>query len=90
MAIGQHQDLSVVACLEQLLGTPVHVSDDRLAMDNAFVAQFSSEGEATMRAGVVVPEVKCDIAGLECCGAYRNTHCVHGGIVACGSFTCGS
>jgi hypothetical protein len=37
--VGQHDDLAVVAHLEQLFRAPVHVSDDRLAGDHPLAVE---------------------------------------------------
>jgi hypothetical protein len=39
VAVGQHDDLPVVAGLEQLLRATVHVADDRLGVDDALAVQ---------------------------------------------------
>ena len=56
--VGQHDDLPVVAHLEQLLRAPVHVTDDRLAGDHPLAVEHQLQPQHTVRGRVLRADVE--------------------------------
>jgi hypothetical protein len=65
VAIRQHQDLAVVADLEQLLRTAVHVADDRLAADDPLAVQGQPQPEYAVRRRVLRTDVEHHVGGRQ-------------------------
>jgi hypothetical protein len=63
--VGQHDDLPVVAHLEQLLGPAVHVADDRLAGHHPFAVEGQLEAQHTVGGRVLGPDVEHHVGGVE-------------------------
>ena len=71
--VGQHDDLPVVAHLEQLLGAAVHVADDRLAGDHPLAVEGELEPQHAVRGRVLRPDVEHHVGGVEA-GAGPDRH----------------
>ena len=63
--VGQHDDLPVVADLEQLLGTAVHVADDRLARHDPFTVERQPQAQDAVRGRVLGADVEHHVGGGE-------------------------
>ena len=56
--VGQHEDLAVVAHLEELLGAAVHVADDRLGAEHPLAVEVEPEPEHPVRGRVLRADVE--------------------------------
>ena len=56
--VGQHDDLPVVADLEELLDAAVHVADDRLARDDPLTVERQPQAQHTVGRGVLRTDVE--------------------------------
>ncbi len=56
--VGQHDDLPVVADLEELLGAAVHVADDRLAGDHPLAVEDQLQPQHAVGGGVLRADVQ--------------------------------
>ena len=63
--VGQHDDLAVVADLEELLGAAVHVADDRLGRDDPLAVDDQLEPQDAVRRRVLRPDVEHHVGGGE-------------------------
>ena len=63
--VGQHDDLPVVAHLEQLLGAAVHVADDRLRGHDALAVEHEPQPQHAVRGRVLRPDVEHHVLGGE-------------------------
>ena len=63
--VGQHDDLPVVADLEQLLRAPVHVPDDGFGADQPFAVEDQLEAEHPVRRRVLRPDVEHHVGRFE-------------------------
>ena len=61
--VGQHDDLPVVADLEQLLGAAVHVADDRLGRDDALAVEHQPQPQHAVRRGMLRADVEDHLLG---------------------------
>ena len=67
--VGQHDDLPVVADLEQLLGAAVHVADDRLGRDDPLAVEDDAQPQHAVRRRVLRADVEHHVGGREPAGA---------------------
>ena len=65
MAVGEHDDLAVVARLEELLGAAVHIADDRLGVLDALAVEHEPEPQHAVGGGVLRADVEHHV------GAFR-------------------
>ncbi len=65
VAVGEDDDLAVVADLEQLLGATVHVADDRLGGDDALAVEDDLQAQDAVRGGVLRADVEDHLGGGE-------------------------
>jgi hypothetical protein len=56
--VRQHDDLAVVAHLEELLDAAMHVADDRLAMDDPFAVEREPQPQHAVGGGVLRTDVQ--------------------------------
>ena len=61
--VGEHDDLPVVADLEQLLDAAVHVADDRLAVDDPLAVEGEPQPEHAVGGGVLRADVEDHVLG---------------------------
>ena len=61
--VGQHDDLPVVAHLEELLGAAVHVADDRLGGQDALAVEGEPQPQHPVRGGVLRADVEHHVLG---------------------------
>src|SRR5690606_28448375 len=59
----EHDDLAVVADLEQLLRTAVHVADDRVGRDDPFPVQDDPQPEHAVRRRMLRTDVEDHVGG---------------------------
>ena len=64
VAVGEHDDLPVVARLEELLGAAVHVADDRLGVLDALTVEDEPQPEHAVRGGVLRADVQHHVGAL--------------------------
>jgi len=63
--VGEGDVLVVVAGLAQLLGAPVQVADDRLAVDDGLAVQVQDDAQHPVGRGVLGPHVELHLTGFE-------------------------
>ena len=61
--VHQHQDLTRVAVLGELLGRPVHVADDRLGADDHLAVELEHDAEHPVGRRVLRPDVEDHLLG---------------------------
>ena len=70
--VGQHDDLPVVAHLEQLLRAAVHVADDRLGADDALAVDHDPQPQDAVGRRVLRADVEHHVRGGEAAGAHAH------------------
>ena len=65
MPVGEHDDLAVVAHLEQLLDAAVHVADDGLAGDDPFAVERQPEPQHAVGRRMLRTDVEDHVLGGE-------------------------
>ena len=64
VAVGEHDDLAVVARLEELLGAAVHIADHRLGVLDALAVQDEPQPQHAVRGGVLRADVEHHVGAL--------------------------
>jgi hypothetical protein len=64
VTVGEHDDLTVVTGLEQLLRAAVHVADHGLRADDAFAVQDEPQPQHAVRGRVLGPDVEHHVGAL--------------------------
>jgi hypothetical protein len=64
VAVGEHDDLAVVARLEQLLRAPVHVADDRLGVLDALAVEDEPQPQHTVGGRMLRADVEHHVRAL--------------------------
>ena len=72
--VGQHDDLAVVADLEELLGAAVHVADDRLGLQDALAVEDEPQPQHAVRRGVLRADVEHHVRGGQLFRAHSDSH----------------
>jgi hypothetical protein len=81
--VGEHDDLPVVARLEELLGAAVHVPDDRLAAHHLLAVQDELEPQHAVGRRMLGADIEHHVAGLEACAGADRQLTRHVSIVPC-------
>ena len=63
--VGEHDDLAVVADLEELLDAAVHVADDRLAVDDPLAVEGQPQPEDAVGGRMLRADVEDHVLGRE-------------------------
>ena len=64
VAVGEHDDLAVVARLEELLRAAVHIADDRLGVLDPLAVEDEPQPQHTVRGGVLGADVEHHVGAL--------------------------
>src|SRR5437868_11353328 len=72
MPVGQHDDLAIVAHLEELFGAPVHIADDGFGGDDPLPVEDQLQPQHTVGGRVLRTDVEHHVSRFEliCADAY--------------------
>src|SRR5215218_5014949 len=83
MAVGEHDYLPVVAHLEELLSTAVHVADDRFGLNDALTVEDETQPEHSVCGWMLRTDVQDHVGGNHTATGADYAFLRHGQILAC-------